>query len=83
MDFCLFSTSHRKLIFQGKCHGKVMEFCTNHQFHARYVARQPSSLHFKIHHILSRSLVHVHVYYNVCVVMVVAVRGGHLYFSKN
>ena len=34
MDFCLFSRSHGKLIFQGK----VMEFYTNRQFCARCMA---------------------------------------------
>ena len=42
MDFCPFSRSHGKLIFQGK----VMEFYTNCQFCARCMAmavRAPAS----------------------------------------
>ena len=46
-----------------------MEFYTNRQFCARCMAIA-----------VSRSLVNV--YINVCLVMVVAVRAGHLDFSK-
>ena len=38
------------------------------------------SLHLQVHYFLSLSLSCM--YYNVCVVVVVAVRGGHLYYSK-
>ena len=37
-------------------------------------------IHVQVHYFRSRSLVNV--YFNVCVVMVVAVRAGHLDFSK-
>ena len=68
MDFC-----HGKLLFQEK---KVMEFCTNPQFRAQYGTVAVYSLALQVHHALS------FMYYNGCVLMVVAVREVHLYFSK-
>ena len=41
---------------------------------------QSCGLHIQVHYFLSCSLVNV--YINVCLVMVVAVRAGHLDFSK-
>ena len=78
MDFCLFSRSHGKLIFQ------VMEKSWNFTQTVSSVHNvwlwQSCGVHIQVHYFLSRSLVNV--YINVCLVMVVAVRAGHLDFSK-
>ena len=80
MSFCLFPTSHGKLIFQEE---KVMEI---HGILQKLSV--PSMIYgdgrllvciYKIttfFHALTCMCVYV------CLVMVVAVRGGHLYFSK-
>ena len=57
-----------------------MEFCTNHQFLHDIWLFQSSSLHLQVHYTFVYALSCM--YYDVCVVMVVAVRGGQLYFSK-
>ena len=59
-------------------HGKVMDFYTNCQFCARCMAM--AVLWFAYSSLLSFTLSRV--YINVCLVMVVAVRAGHLDVSK-
>ena len=76
----VFFQNYGKLIIQGKGHGKIMKFCKNRQFRARYNYGYGSVLVC-----ISKFTTFFHslscMYFNVCVVMVVAVRGGHLYFS--
>ena len=64
MDFCLFSRSPGKLIFQGKVMDKSWNFT-----------------HYFLSSLLSFTLSRECIYINVCLVMVVAVRAGHLDFS--
>ena len=80
MDFCLFPRSHGKLIFQGKGHGKLTEFCRNRQFHTRY--NGCGSILVCIYTFSSFLHALSCMYFNVSLVMIVAVRGDHLYFSK-
>ena len=64
MDFCLFSRSHGKLIFQGKVMEKSWN-CTQTVSSVHDVwLWQSCGLHIQVHYILSRSLVNV--YINVC-----------------
>ena len=79
--FVFFSRSPEKLIFQGK----VMEFYTNRQFCARCMAMAVLWIAYFFHYFLSSllsfTLSRECIYINVCLVMVVAVRAGHLDFS--
>ena len=80
MDFCLFSRSHGKLIFQEKVMEKSWNFTqTVSSVHDVWLW-QSCGLHrpIQVHYFRSRSLINV--YINVCLVMVVAVRAGHLDF---
>ena len=79
MDFCLFLRSHGKLIFQGKVMEQSWNFTqTVSSVHDVWLW-QSCGLHIQVHYFLSRSLVNV--YFNVCLVMGVAVRAGHLDFD--
>ena len=59
MDFCLFSRSHGKLIFQGKVMEKSWDFTqTVSSVHDVWLW-QSCGLHIQVHYFLSRSLVNV------------------------
>ena len=85
MDFCLFFKKSWKTDISRKSHGQVMEFYTNRQFCARCMVMAVLWIAYFFHYFLSSllsfTLSRECIYINVCLVMVVAVRAGHLDFS--
>ena len=78
MDFCLFSRSHGKLIFQGKVMEKSWDFTqTVSSVHDVWLW-QSCGLHIYTSSLLSFTLSRECIYINVCLVMVVAVRAGQV-----
>ena len=79
MDFCLFFQEVMENDISWKSHGilhKPSVLCTMYGYGSLVVV----CIIIQVHYFRSRSLVNV--YINVCLVMVVVVRAGHLDFSK-
>ena len=72
MDFLLFPRSHGKLVFQGKSHGIL------HKPSVSYTIYGYGNLLVCIYKFTTFFHALTCMYYNVCVVIVVAVRGSHL-----